>query len=184
MKKLCLIFTIIIPFIISNPSFAEPSCDLSKGSSKLATANTWENLRNNKGSLKFETAEILKCGLPNLPLEKMLIISSLPKIFLSEYDDKTYCQSKLSETKKSPYIYNAGSFSSVEDLNDWIKDFSQGSGKDGKDLYAKCDKSCSPQYTYKIKKSGEDNLTLNAEVICGDARDKNDNMYVLKASLN
>jgi hypothetical protein len=183
MKKILLII-LVTSFIFPAILVADNTCDIKNGISKVATASTWENLRNNEGSLKFETSEVLKCGLNLLSYEKTLEITSVPKTFLNDNEDSKYCQTKLNETTKSPYLYNAGSFLTIEELNDWIKDFSQGAGKEGKDLYAKCDKSCSPQYLYKINKNSDNKLLLKAEVICGQARDKDENLYNLKAKIN
>lgn len=147
-----------------------------------ATASTWDNMRNKKGSLRFETDRLLKQGLSNLSSETKVVVESKPKKFLASSSDATYCKKKIKETKSSPLIYTGKIFSSQDDLSSWISDFSQGNGDEGKDLYKKCDRSCSPQYSYEIKETKSKKLNLKASVICGLPRDKGDNMYSLSVS--
>jgi hypothetical protein len=147
----------------------------------VGNANTWDNLRNNEGSLRFETTKLLTSGLDILAPEVSLKMTSIPAKHKDNYRNEEYCGSKYEKTKETPITYSNKKFSSPEDLNAWISDFSQGKGDDGKSLYKKCDKDCSPQYSYLITKEGED-LLVDAHVVCGHARDKNDNTYLLNLS--
>lgn len=147
---------------------------------KLASASSWANLRNSKGSLSFEINEILNSGLKDLSQDQKLVINSVPNKTLSNSNDNDYCKSKLDKTTQKKITYSPKSFASVDDLNDWIGDFSQGDGKEGSDMYKKCDRSCSPQYQYSIAKDAND-LKLEVEVICGLPRDKDDNQYSVVA---
>ncbi|HMO16522.1 MAG TPA: hypothetical protein PKA63_01840 [Oligoflexia bacterium] len=144
-----------------------------------ATASTWANLRNNEGSLKYETEKLLQKGLPEDISEVEIHLISVPNKFLSDYGDETYCNKMLEETQNNPIIYSGRKFNTVDNLQKWIGELSQGEGADGKDLYKKCDKSCSPQYKYKITRINDSGFSVDAEIICGPARDKNDNMYEL-----
>lgn len=174
---------------IFNPILAFSEGCQFKGNTKLissasASAGNWANLRNNPGSLRFESDRLLKEGYAlltstdNSQKISMLALESIPQKFLVNYSDAAYCQQKLIATTKSPIQFNRLSFASVEDLSKWFGDFSQGSGKEGKELYALCDKSCSPQYSLEIT-SLAGKVNVNASAICGPARDKNDDMFAL-----
>lgn len=172
-------------------TFAD-SC--SSGDSKLlqkvtASAGSWANLRNNPGSLRFESARLLKEGSTMLTSssstqkDSTLLLESSPKKFLVDYADFTYCKEKLSTTSASPIKFGPLSFASMEELSAWFSDFSQGSGKEGKALYAVCDKSCSPQYSLKIRQEAGQ-LKVEASAVCAHARDKDDDMYDLCTAIN
>jgi hypothetical protein len=146
------------------------------------SAGTWDNLRNNEGSLRYETGKLLTSGLAMLSPETSIIISSKPKKFLKDHRDNDYCNKRFSETKDQPIVFTDKTFESQDDLNSWISDLSQGKGSDGRDLYRKCDKSCSPQYSYIIEEKDKSTLSVHADVLCGPVRDKNDNNYLLTLS--
>lgn len=144
----------------------------------VATASTWSNLRNSEGSLKYETGRLLKAALPE-DAEGSVILSSTPSKFLESYSDQQYCKEKFDETRTAPITYKGRTFSDIDELQDWIGEFSQGDGKEGKDLYRKCDRSCSPRYKYRIERLKDGPYKIDAEVVCGPARDKDDNTYEL-----
>jgi len=144
----------------------------------VATASTWSNLRNSEGSLKYETGRLLAAGLP-ANSEGSVVLSSIPSKFLESYTDQKYCKEKYEETRSAPITYKERKFSNLDELQDWIGKFSQGDGKDGKDLYNKCDRSCSPQYKYRIQRLQDASYKVDAEAVCGPARDKDDNNYEL-----
>ena len=174
------IFPFFIVSFLCNSLSAQEICKKEAIYKKTATASTWENLRNNQGSLKFETSRIIKKGLSELNNDK-LYIKSIPKEFLLNSNDHDYCNQKLSETGSAPLRFYPTAFSSVDELNSWVGDFSQGSGEEGKKLYKSCDKSCSPQYEYIISKEKE-KIKLEALVTCGLPRNKDNNEYLLIAS--
>ena len=167
--------------------------------SKSATAAFFANYRESAGSISFESKEIFgraETKAPSLPKQDKncppgcslrdipyLLFQSSPSKFLSEYKDRQHCTSLHTLTSKQPLRYITGEITSVEDLSSWIGQLSQGKGRDGKDLYARCDRSCSPRYEYLITKlkRGDINYIATASVICSDARDKDDNMYELKS---
>lgn len=169
-----------LTLILLLPSFTSAESPCSPSSLTLASAGTWDNLRNNENSIKFQIAHLMAKAIGDKK-EANFEIKSTPNKFLSSYSDKNYCEGKLKETENDNLKYNSPSFSSLEDLNAWIADFSQGKGDAGNLLYDQCDKSCSPQYTYKISytSSPTKSYTVTALVICGPARDKDDNQYSL-----
>jgi len=164
--------------------------------STSASAGTWTNYRNQPGSLRFESELLLKDAVTELPnqmgAENLcepdcgssgvdISFSSIPNKFLSAYSEKEKCERYERETRAKPFTYTDRRFASAEELNSWFSDFSQGKGKDGSDLYAKCDGVCSPQYSLIIRPvNGQ--LLVDASVVCGKARDKDDNSYTLKTA--
>ncbi len=190
-------------FLSSEPSFAADSSNCSNyardvlGESKLATASLYANLRNKEGSISFETKQMLDKAEDNiknavkpedlcpsscqLPTEPLIIFKSTPNKFLTDYDQSNKCNTMLADTTKSPITYDQRVFDSLKSLEEWFGNLSQGKGSDGKDLYKKCDGQCSPQYTCEINNTGS-NFTLDAKVLCGPARDKDDNQYKISYS--
>lgn len=168
-----------------------------KVESSLATASMLANARNKDGSIRQQMNLMLAnaeenlsnaekplnlcpsdCKLANQPL---VVFSSIPNKFLSNYDQQGKCEKLLEETEKKPLIYNERQFDTMQALQSWFSDFSQGKGKDGKDLYERCSGQCSPQYKNIITKH-DNKYLLDASVICGQARDKKDNNYELSYS--
>lgn len=147
---------------------------------ELASANTWDNLRNNEGSLKFVTAKIIKGATEGKSASSFAITTS-PNKYLNNYDDQSYCEQKLKQTSgQNRLSYSSPSLSSSDAVSDWISGFSQGKSIEGSELYKACDKSCSPAYEYNI--SFENQVyKIKALVTCGHARDKDDNKYKIKA---
>jgi hypothetical protein len=154
-----------------------PADEYSLGES-IGSASTWGNLRNNEGSLRYETQKLLDANLTRIDSSTSLVMSSTPKAYLTSYSNHAYCADLEVKTKSEPLKYTM-SFDSPEDLNSWISDFSQGKGEEGSDLYKKCDKDCSPQYKYIISNDKNKPLKVIAQVICGHARDKSNNEYQL-----
>ena len=161
----------------------------------VATAATWDNLRKNEGSIAFESRRLLGavwedlkpptdfcpnyCQLKSSP---EVIFKSVPNKFISDYSDRDKCENLFEQTKKEPFVYKRRSFATLEEFHEWFSDFSQGKGRDGNDLYDKCDGRCSPRYKTFISKEKKSYL-VDAEVQCGPARDKSDNKYQLSSSL-
>lgn len=165
--------------------------------STVATASMLDNVRNKKGSLRYETNAILahaenkkqtlkapenfcpeQCKLGE---KAHFVFSSVPRKFLQNYSDSSKCAALFERTKKEPFVYADRTFNSLDDFSAWYNDFSQGKGNDGKDLYRRCDGSCSPQYESWLKREG-DKYVVTSKVICGPARDKKDNTYQLTSS--
>lgn len=163
-------------------------------SSALGSAGTWVNLRNAAGSLRYETSQMLSVALAKakntsppadlcppdckLPQKPLVIFSAVPHKLLDKYSDRTECEKLLKQTSTVPFRYQGHNFDNSEDLASWFNEFSQGKGDDGKDLYRKCDGSCSPRYSTQITLDNS-NYHTNTDVICGHARDKSDDQYDL-----
>ena len=197
----CLSVQFIFIALSSLKALADTSCDTADVESILettvATAAAWSNLRNNPGSLSFESARLLNLatassvkGQSNRPQvcpagcrateQPRKVLRSVPLKFIAEYEEFEQCQVLYQQTKQNPFSYLNRRFKSEATLTDWFQDFSQGKGIDGKDLYSKCPGKCSPQYSYKISKTEADQtINIDATVICGHARDKSDNSYRL-----
>ena len=179
--KISLILKICLLIISCNTHlFAESPCTQSEGGPVLASASTWDNLRNNENSIKFNIGKLIKSATEGKQKATFTIISK-PNKLLTSYSDKKYCEVKEQETLIKKLTFSSPNLASTDDLNSWIADFSQGKGDAGEDLYAKCDKSCSPSYEYEISYSSTPkvNFKVLAKVICGHARDKDDNQYNL-----
>ncbi len=165
--------------------------------SNLATASVIANKLNKVGSIRFETSHMLEEAEKNvlkvekptdlcpsncdLPKEPIVVFKSVPNEFLSHYDESEKCGKLQEETEKNPLSYNNKDFPTLQSLEDWFGDFTRGKGADGKDLYERCSGKCSPQYECIISRN-DDKFLLDAQVLCGQARDKNDNKYVLSYS--
>lgn len=164
-----------------------------------ASASVWSNFRRSTGSISYESNEIFemakdaaeKLTLPpsfcpsgcKVNDKAELFFRSAPHKVKEEDEDKGYCQKLQQLTEKNPIRYQTLDLHTVDDLNDWIGDLSQGKGDDGEDLYKKCDRSCSPRFEYTVARRGDspDNYLVRASIVCGEARDKDDNMYNLEA---
>jgi hypothetical protein len=168
-----------------------------KVESGLASASMLANVRNRKGSIRFETREMLNKAETNLtnaekpaalcpsncqlPDEPTIVFQSIPNNFLVAYNQREKCEKLQDETEENPFTYNDKEFDSMQALESWFSNFSQGKGEDGKNLYERCSGECSPQYKNII--TSEDNkFILTAEVVCGQARDKKDNNYKISYS--
>lgn len=192
-KTVC-IFAFLAPAL----AWGAPSCsgrDVVLNNS-LATASTFANVTGADGSIKKESGKLLTQAVDgvreakqpdsvcsadcNVNPSPFIFLRSVPNKFLSDYSDKAECDKFETETTDKPIFYGNLHFNSLAELNDWFGDFSQGKGKEGKDLYNRCPGSCSPRYTNIIRPS-ENGFDVEAEVVCGAARDKSDNQYQLSA---
>jgi len=118
------------------------------------------------------------CRLPDQP---MIVFQSIPNNFLTNYGQRDKCEKLQEETEKSPLTYDDKEFDTMQALESWFSDFSQGKGEDGKNLYERCSGECSPRYKNTISKN-DNKYFLDATVICGQARDKKDNKYEISYS--
>ena len=115
-------------------------------------------------------------------LEARVVYSVEPTVFLPESEQQAMCLTLEEETTASPLQFPDQSFDSIEKLNKWIMEFSQGRGDAGKDLYKRCGGNCSPRYRFHISKMDEE-LTLSTEVLCGFARDKKSDQYLISTAV-
>ena len=167
-----------------------------KMESTQATASFFANEGNKPGSIRYESAAILEkadnglssaqkpadlcpagCTLPDKPV---IVFRAIPQKFLTKYSDYNMCQKLLEQTEKTPFEYNK-EFSSMSGVESWFSDFSRGKGTDGQNMYEKCSGQCSPQYEFFIVDTNG-KLALDADVVCGHARDKDNNMYDISYS--
>lgn len=105
-----------------------------------------------------------------------------PTQFLAADQQQELCVRLDQETTARPLKFGTRQFASVTELNDWITAFSQGRGADGKRLYAQCGANCSPRYTFLISKV-KTNLTVEAQVQCGLARDRANDQYSVSTAM-
>lgn len=164
--------------------------------STQGTASLFANEGNKPGSVRYESGAILQkaeAGMPHAvkPADfcpagceirpaPVIIFEAVPQRFLTSYSDYNKCQKLLEQTQKDPFEYNK-QFDTMSQVQDWFSNFSRGKGADGQDMYKKCSGQCSPQYDFFITNDGE-KLALDAEVVCGHARDKSNNMYDISYS--
>jgi len=165
------------------------------GSSALASASLWSNARSAGDSLKVQSRTLLEqaaasrkvvappsggCPAGCKPAGPPLVVfRSIPNRFRADYSDAGMCRKLEAQTRAAPFRYGGKTFASLDDLNSWFSDFSQGDGPDGEDLYRRCSGECSPQYTNSIDMTASSTFNLIADVVCGPARDKSDNQYLL-----
>lgn len=163
-------------------------------SSKSASASAFLNLRAADGSVRAEFQKMLGdlvaksdgaqapqdlCPGPCVaPAKPQIVLTSVPEKFLSDYSDEKHCADMLAKTRGEPLRYAGLQFSDTDKLGSWFGDFSQGRGKEGKDLYSRCDGSCSPQYAVEVTPQ-DGGFATAADVLCGPARDKDANTYRL-----
>ena len=105
-----------------------------------------------------------------------------PTEFLAPEDQHAVCLAFESETTDNPLRFDSRAFDTMDEMNDWIMEFSQGQGEDGKRLYQQCSSNCSPRYTFLIagQRTGYE---VKTEVLCGLARDRSNNRYHISTSL-
>lgn len=181
---------------------AENSCEMYTKELRLkkvlASSSVMANWRNAAGSIKAESNAIFlqaKAAAETVskpenfcpkrcitPERGEMLFRSIPNKFRSDYSEAAHCNELLALTSKEPLRYQSDRIETVDDLNQWIGDLSQGNGKEGKDLYKKCDGSCSPRFEYHITKNiSSTGYTVKASIICGPARDKDDGQYILES---
>ena len=151
---------------------------------KTASAGYLSNLTNRAGSIRATSKSMLsdaiettKSGEPG----QRIIFKSIPELSKKVDADDYMCDRYEKATTKAPLEFNNKRFASVDALTDWIMDFTQGRGADGKSLYEQCPGNCSPQYTWWIDPVKSE-LMVQARVICGPPRDKDSDAYELSIS--
>lgn len=173
------IYILTSPFCIQS-SYGENSNKNSldsKSDSKnfqLASASAYSNTLGRANSLKKVVEKLITESLKE---KDLFTLNAQPNISLTDYKDRDYCKQKLEETAKNPYTFKEIKFEEMDDFNDWFSDFSQGDGDEGRLLYKKCDKSCSPSYSILIKRNQDKTFVVIPNATCGEARDKDDNQY-------
>ena len=192
---------LFLTLVANSATWAAPKCaPLNKEvpvRSVVASAGFFANLRNADYSVQYVTDALLResevaaarliaaesscqheCPQPVVAI----VFSSVPNITLGEYDERDRCEAFLTKTRHHPIQFPGRSFNGRDDFEDWYSDLTQGDGKDGESLYEQCPGRCSPQYSSQIFKRGE-KLVVSTSVVCGHARDKDDDQYVLRSAV-
>ena len=117
------------------------------------------------------------CAATCVQREKSQLVYRVePTAYLKDDQQRDECRKFENETTSRPLTFNQREFRSVDDLNEWIMAFSQGRGEDGRLLYQLCSSNCSPRYTFLIAEQNS-GYAVKAEVLCGLARDKSNDVY-------
>jgi hypothetical protein len=164
-----------------------------------ATANAGANLRKSPESVRAQLSRLLgnareqvaeakpptgkacsaSCRVVGEPAH--IVVSVVPKKFLSGYADAQKCEELLKQTSSRPLRFGPRRAQSEKELTAWLSDVSRGTGKDGALLYDKCSGKCSPRYFMDVIQDGE-GFVANLNVVCGPARDKTDNTFAISSA--
>ncbi|MCZ6667022.1 MAG: hypothetical protein O7B81_17115 [Gammaproteobacteria bacterium] len=134
-------------------------------------------------ALTSEAADPAGCGSGCRDSERAEVVYRVaPMSLLAAEDQHEVCIKLDTETKEKPLVFEPREFETVDALNDWIMDFSQGWGEDGKLLYERCYSNCSPRYTFLIAEHTS-GYAVRTEVHCGLARDRSNDQYRISTAL-
>jgi len=163
----------------------DASSDLMPVATEIASAGFLSNLGDRADSIRATSKRMLESAIETARSEESaqrIIFKSTPELSTKTHSDDQMCERLEKATTKAPLEFNDKRFASIDELTDWIMDFTQGKGTDGKSLYEQCPGKCSPQYTWWIDpdKSG---LKVKARVVCGLPRDRGGNKYQLSITL-
>jgi hypothetical protein len=157
-----------------------------------ASASLWANVTRSRESLREKGRELLKqarrqtdppggcpsgCARGEGPVT---VLRSVPARTDLDYQGADACAEKQAETTARPFEVQDKHFDTPDSVYDWIVEFSQGHGPEGRALYEECSDNCSPRYSFYIRPAGSD-LAVDTKVICGPKRDRSDNSYDLSA---
>lgn len=163
----------------------------------LASAGFFANLRNADHSVRYLMDALLResesaagrlvvaeatCVRGCADAVLAVVFSSKPHMTLAEYDERDQCDALYTTTQRHPITFLNRSFDEQEQVEDWYKDLTQGDGDDGEQLYQQCPGRCSPEYSSLIFRRGE-KFVISTSVVCGHARDRDDNQYALRAAV-
>lgn len=195
-------WVLFLALLAPNPALSqEPCADPSQEMSVIrvvASAAFWPNFWNSKDSIKHQMVEIYERAVEAVRLERErkqksrcrdcsenqiseVILESAPGKFLSAYEGQAACLKQYELTRKTPLQFPEQEFPDMESVVSWFADFSRGYGEHGRLLYSQCDGECSPQYRLSVRED-KSRLLVSTEVICGPARDRGDNSYLLSAA--
>jgi hypothetical protein len=148
--------------------------------STTASAGIWANTRKTDESIARKSVAMVNEALAASPNAMALLVA--PNKYLPASSDKAYCEKLSADFVAKPMAFGPKAFKSVEDFSDWFADLSQGKGDEGKALYARCDKACSPSYAVVLNK-GAAGYSANVRAACNQPRDKDDNLYLLQSGV-
>ncbi len=165
----------------------------------VASASFWPNFWGSKDSIKYQLIEIYRhaaerlhreqqqrreagCGACSESQPAEVVLESVPGKFLLDYEGEEACARRHEQTSQTPLQFPEQEFADIESVVTWYADFSRGYGEYGRLLYSQCEGECSPQYRLRLREEkGE--LLVRTEVVCGPARDREENSYTLSASI-
>ena len=142
-------------------------------------------MTNRAGSIRATSNHMLSSAIETTRSDKSvqrIIFKSIPELSKKGADDDQMCARLEQATSQKPLDFDDKRFPTVDDLTDWIMDFTQGEGADGKSLYKQCPGKCSPQYTWWIYPE-QTELLVKARVVCGPPRDHDSNKYQLSIEI-
>lgn len=178
------------PAAVASGAEAEQKCTSSSNatqlSNEMASAGVIANMTNRSNSIQAVSHRLLTGAIDSARSKKpeqIVIFTSIPELSKKTTGDDQMCARHEQTTKKQPIEFNDIHFESTEALTDWIMDFTQGKGSDGKSLYEQCPGECSPQYTWWIEPQTASNLNVQARVVCGMPRDRSSDSYRLTTAL-
>ena len=105
-----------------------------------------------------------------------------PTVFLPRASQQAVCLTLEQQTREHPFEYPDKHFQNLNQLNDWVMQFSQGRGAEGKDLYERCSANCSPRYEFLLNPD-EQGIAVSTRVACGLARDRDSEDYEVSTAL-
>lgn len=150
-----------------------------------ASAGYISNFANRYGSIRATSERMLTSALESddsKESKRQVVFTSTPDLSKKASDDDSMCARQEELTSKEPLEFDDQHFKSVQDLTNWIMDFTQGKGAEGKSLYEQCPGKCSPQYTWWIEAEAS-GFEVNSRVVCGLPRDRDGDMYELTTAL-
>ncbi len=164
--------------------------------SELGSAGFMQNLAGHPDSIKAVAGRLLteafsrdtddatagcKPACQTAPVTEV-VYRVAPTAFLADAEQNDVCRQFESTTSAKPLRFAPAPFATVDEVNEWIMDFSQGRGDAGHELYERCSSNCSPRYTFLIAEQNT-GFSVKAEVLCGLARDKTRNQYRISTAL-
>ena len=165
------------------------NCDASRAlpplATEIASAGFLSNLGNRPDSIRATSKRMLDNAIGTARSDasaQRIVFKSIPELSTEADADDQMCERLEKATTKAPLEFNDKHFASVDELTDWIMDFTRGKGADGKSLYEQCPGKCSPQYTWWIVLDKTD-LLVEARVVCGPPRDRDGDKYHLSIAL-
>ena len=185
---------------VADPEVASTTCPLLETETPIATeygsAGIMKNLAESPDSIRAIAARLLDSALSrDIGLTEAgcvdqcangtqpeVVYRVAPIAFLPDEEQDKLCVTLEEQTSKFPMRFERREFDSVQGVTDWITAFSQGRGDDGKLLYEQCGSNCSPRYTFMITQRDK-TYRVNTDVLCGLARDRDNDQYLISTSL-
>lgn len=186
MKKICvfILSLALLPLAAqaSDVSARPTDCTLTLAETPIATetgsVGIIKNLAEHPNSIRAVAGRLLSDALiaDGKRSSAEIVYRVAPTAYLADNQQHEVCRKFENETSSHPLTFNQRQFRNVDELNEWIMDFSQGHGEDGRLLYELCSSNCSPRYTFLIAEQNA-GYAVKAEVLCGLARDRSNDVY-------